>query len=84
MGRDFLMHARTGMLRALNRNVERVSDRSGKDTRGGKAQIKARRMISASQAETITVSAAQHFQFPSVDPTFRSRAAIQLPPMVFG
>src|SRR6202030_4375480 len=30
-GRDFLMHARIGMLRALNRNVERVfnPDRKG-------------------------------------------------------
>jgi len=31
-GRDFLMHAQIGMLRALNRNVERVFDPSRKDT----------------------------------------------------
>jgi hypothetical protein len=31
--RDFLMHARIGMLRALNRNVERVFDPSRKDDR---------------------------------------------------
>ena len=32
-GRHFLMHARIGMLRALNRNVERVFDPSRKDDR---------------------------------------------------
>jgi hypothetical protein len=31
-GRDFLMHARVGMLRALNRQVERTFDSSRKDT----------------------------------------------------
>jgi hypothetical protein len=30
--RGALMHARTGMLRALNRNVERVFNQSRKDT----------------------------------------------------
>jgi hypothetical protein len=33
-GRDFLMHARVGMLRALNRNVERVFNPDRKDTIG--------------------------------------------------
>ncbi len=35
-----LMHARIGMLRALNRNVERVFNPSRKDTHCGKAQVK--------------------------------------------
>ncbi len=39
-GRDFLMHARVGMLRALNRNVERVHDRSRKDTHWGRRELK--------------------------------------------
>ena len=32
-GRDFLMHARIGMLRALNRHVERVFDATRQETR---------------------------------------------------
>jgi hypothetical protein len=39
-GRDFLMHARIGMLRALNRNVERVFDPSSKVTHWGKRKPK--------------------------------------------
>jgi hypothetical protein len=35
-----LMHARIGMLRALNRNVERVSNQSRKDTHWGKHKLK--------------------------------------------
>jgi hypothetical protein len=34
-----LLHARVGMLRALNRNVERVFDQSRKDTRWGKRKL---------------------------------------------
>jgi hypothetical protein len=37
-GRDFLMHARIGILRALNRHVERVLEPSRKDTRWGKTE----------------------------------------------
>ena len=38
-GRDFMMHARIGVLRALNRNVERVfTDR--KDSQWGKRKLK--------------------------------------------
>jgi hypothetical protein len=39
-GRGPLMHARVGMLRALNRNVERVFDSSRKDTHWGKRKLK--------------------------------------------
>jgi hypothetical protein len=35
-----LMHARIGMLRALNRHVERVFNQSRKDTRWGKWKLK--------------------------------------------
>ena len=35
-----LMHARTGMLRALNRNVERVFNPDRKDKRWGKRKLK--------------------------------------------
>ena len=35
-----LMHARIGMLRALNRHVERVVDPSRKDTHWGKRKLK--------------------------------------------
>jgi hypothetical protein len=35
-----LMHARIGMLRALNRNVERVFNPSRKDTQWGKRKLK--------------------------------------------
>ena len=35
-----LMHARIGMLRALNRNVERVFNPSRKDTHWGKRKLK--------------------------------------------
>jgi hypothetical protein len=34
-GRDFLMHARIGMLRALNRHVERAFDSTRKETHWG-------------------------------------------------
>jgi hypothetical protein len=34
------MHARIGMLRALNRNVERMFDTSRKDTHWGKGKLK--------------------------------------------
>jgi hypothetical protein len=39
-GRDFLMHARIGMLRALNGNVERVFNPDRKDAHWGKRQLK--------------------------------------------
>jgi hypothetical protein len=39
-GRDFMMHARIGVLRALNRNVEREFDSSRKDTHWGKRKLK--------------------------------------------
>jgi hypothetical protein len=39
-GRDFLMHARIGVLRALNRNVERVFNPDRKDTHWGKRKLK--------------------------------------------
>jgi hypothetical protein len=39
-GRGPLLHARVGMLRALNRNVERVFDSSRKDTHWGKPKLK--------------------------------------------
>jgi hypothetical protein len=39
-GRDFLMHAHIGMLRALNRHVERAFERSRKDTHWGKRKLK--------------------------------------------
>ena len=39
-GRDFLMHARIGVLRALNRNVERVFDSSRKEAHWGKRKLK--------------------------------------------
>jgi hypothetical protein len=39
-GRDFLMHARIGMLRVLNRHVERVFDPPPKDTHWGKRKLK--------------------------------------------
>ena len=35
-----LMHARIGMLRALNRNVERVFNSSRKDPQSGKRKLK--------------------------------------------
>ena len=35
-----LMHARIGMLRVLNRNVERMFNRSRKDTHWGKHKLK--------------------------------------------
>jgi hypothetical protein len=38
--RDFLMHARMGMLKALNRDVERVFDQSRKDPHWGKRKLK--------------------------------------------
>jgi hypothetical protein len=39
-GRGPLMHARIGMLRALNRNVERVFNPNRKDTHWGKRKLK--------------------------------------------
>jgi hypothetical protein len=39
-GRGPLMHARVGVLRALNRHVERVFDSSRKDTHWGKRKLK--------------------------------------------
>ena len=38
-GRDFLMHARVGMLRALNRHVERVFNPDRKDHHWGKRKL---------------------------------------------
>jgi hypothetical protein len=38
--RGSLMHARIGMLRALNRNVERMFNQSRKDTHCGKHKLK--------------------------------------------
>jgi len=38
-GRDFMMHARIGMLRALNRNVVREFDSSRKDTHWGRRKL---------------------------------------------
>ena len=38
-GRDFLMHARIGMLRALNRHVGRVFNPTRKDTHRGKRKL---------------------------------------------
>jgi hypothetical protein len=39
-GRDFLLHARIGVMRALNRHVERVFDSPGKKTHWGKRKLK--------------------------------------------
>jgi len=39
-GRDFLMHARIGMLRALNRNVVREFNPDRKDTHWGRRKLK--------------------------------------------
>jgi hypothetical protein len=39
-GRDFLMHARIGVLTALNRNVERVFNPDRKETHWGKRKLK--------------------------------------------
>jgi hypothetical protein len=39
-GRDFLMHARIGVMTALNRNVEREFDSSRKDTHWGQRKLK--------------------------------------------
>jgi hypothetical protein len=39
-GHDFLMHARIGMLRALNRHVERVFNSDHKETHWGKRKLK--------------------------------------------
>jgi hypothetical protein len=38
-GRDFLMHARVGMLRALNRHVERVFNPDRKDHHWGRRKL---------------------------------------------
>ena len=39
-GRDFVMHSRIGVLRALNRNVERTFNLSRKDTHWGQRTLK--------------------------------------------
>jgi hypothetical protein len=39
-GRDFMMHARIGMMRALNRHVVPVFDSSRKETHWGKRKLK--------------------------------------------
>jgi hypothetical protein len=39
-GRDFMMHARIGMLRALNRDVERVFGSARKDIHWGRRKLK--------------------------------------------
>ncbi|MDB5577793.1 MAG: hypothetical protein JWR80_2969 [Bradyrhizobium sp.] len=39
-GRDFLMHARIGMLRALNRHVEKTFDSTRKETHWGRRTLK--------------------------------------------
>jgi hypothetical protein len=39
-GRDFLMHARIGVLRALNRHVERVFNPDHKDTHWGRRKLR--------------------------------------------
>jgi hypothetical protein len=39
-GRDFLMHARIGMLRALNRNIVREFDSSRKQPEWGRRKLK--------------------------------------------
>jgi hypothetical protein len=39
-GRDLLMHARIGMMRALNRNVERLFNTDRKDPHWGKWKLK--------------------------------------------
>jgi len=39
-GRDFLMHARIGMMRAINRHIVRVFDPSRKDKHWGKRKLK--------------------------------------------
>jgi hypothetical protein len=39
-GRDFLMHAHIGMLRALNRHVERVFSPDRKEAHWGKRKLK--------------------------------------------
>jgi hypothetical protein len=38
-GRDFMMHARIGMLTELNRHVERVFDSSRKDHHWGRRKL---------------------------------------------
>jgi hypothetical protein len=39
-GRDFLMHARVGVLRALNRHIEKIFNSTRKDTHWGKRKFK--------------------------------------------
>jgi hypothetical protein len=39
-GRDFLMHARIGMMRAMHRNVERVFNPARKEMHWGKRKLK--------------------------------------------
>ena len=39
-GRDFIMHARIGVMRALNRNIEREFDSSRKDKHWGRRKLK--------------------------------------------
>jgi hypothetical protein len=38
-GRDFLMHARIGVLRALNRHVERMFNPDRKDPHWGRGKL---------------------------------------------
>ena len=38
-GRDFLLHSRIGMMRALNRNIERVFNSDRKETHWGKRKL---------------------------------------------
>jgi hypothetical protein len=39
-GRDFVMHARIGMMQAINRHIERVFNPSRKDKHWGKRKLK--------------------------------------------
>jgi hypothetical protein len=50
-GRDFMMHSRIGVLRALNRNVKGMFNSGHKDTLGKTRKIKAVQGISESWAE---------------------------------
>ena len=53
-----LMHARIGMLRALNRNVEREFDSARKDTALGTAQAGARPNRTKEKADRRSIRAA--------------------------
>jgi hypothetical protein len=58
-GRDFLMHARIGVLRALNRNVERTFNPDRKDTHWGK-----RKLIGVLAALYFAVRWTERYYFP--------------------